>query len=170
MIGLAKLKQGLYQLDVNQEAKAILPTTSFTNKNVVCTISSSNLWHYRLGHLSGNRLNILHEQFPFIPNHFNENCDICHFAKQRKLPYCPSSNRASKVFDLVHMDIWGPFSKVSIHGEKYFLTIVDDYSRYTWVVLLKSKSEVKTHVQNFIALIENQFDSKIKCIRSNNGT
>ena len=53
---------------------------------------------------------------------------------------------------------------------KYFLTIVDDYSRYTWVVLLKYKSEVKTHVQNFIALIENQFDSKIKCIRSNNGT
>ena len=37
MIGLARLKQGLYQLDVNQEAKAILPTTSFTNKNVVCT-------------------------------------------------------------------------------------------------------------------------------------
>ena len=49
------------------------------------------------------------------------------------------------------------------------MTIVDDFSRYTWVVLLKSKSEVKMHVQNFIALIENQFDSKIKCIRSDNG-
>nr|KYP46809.1 Retrovirus-related Pol polyprotein from transposon TNT 1-94 [Cajanus cajan] len=60
-------------------------------------------------------------------------------------------------------------SKASIHGEKYFLTIVDDFSRYTWVVLLNSKSKVKMHVQNFIALIENQFDSKIKCIRSDNG-
>jgi hypothetical protein len=56
------------------------------------------------------------------------------------------------------MDIWGPSSKVSIHGHKYFLTIVDDYSRYTWVVLLKSKAEVQTHVKNFVALIENQFE------------
>ena len=67
------------------------------------------------------------------------------------------------------MDIWGPFSKSSIHGHRYFLTILDDFSRYTWVVLLKSKSEVKTHVQNFINLIENQFETKIKCIRSDNG-
>jgi len=64
------------------------------------------------------------------------------------------------------MDIWGPFSKAFIHGEKYFLTILDDFSRYAWIVLLKSKSEVKIHVQNFISLIENQFDSKIKCIRT----
>jgi len=67
------------------------------------------------------------------------------------------------------MDIWGPFSKASIHGEKYLLTILDDFSRYAWIVLLKSKSEVKIHVQNFISLIENQFDSKIKCIRTDNG-
>ena len=67
------------------------------------------------------------------------------------------------------MDIWEPFSKSSIHGHKYFLTILDDFSRYTWVVLLKSKSEVKAHVQNFINLIENQFETKIKCIRSDNG-
>jgi len=68
------------------------------------------------------------------------------------------------------MDICGPFSKASIHGEKYFLTILDDFSRYAWIVLLlKSKSEVKIQVQNFISLIENQFDSKIKCIRTDNG-
>jgi len=67
------------------------------------------------------------------------------------------------------MDIWEPFSKSSIHGHKYFLTILDDFSRYTWVILLKSKSEVKTHVQNFINLVENQFETKIKCIRSDNG-
>jgi len=52
------------------------------------------------------------------------------------------------------MDIWGPFSKVSIHGHKYFLTIVDDFSRFTWVVLLKTKAEVQINVQNLIALVE----------------
>ena len=67
------------------------------------------------------------------------------------------------------MDIWGPFSKTSVHGHKYFLTILDDYSRYTWVVLLKSKAEVKLNVQNFINLVENQFETKVKCIWSDNG-
>lgn len=67
------------------------------------------------------------------------------------------------------MDIWGPFSKASIHGHKYFLTILYDYSRYTWIVLLKSKSEVKIQVQNFVALVENQFETTVKCIQFNNG-
>jgi len=44
------------------------------------------------------------------------------------------------------MDIWGPFSQSSIRGHKYFLTIVDDFSRFTWIVLLKSKGEVRTHI------------------------
>lgn len=169
MIGLAKLRQGLYHLEVKKEAKNPTYFPHFTTNSTIHNVSSSNLWHYRLGHLSRNRLSMLHDQFPFIPNHVNEKCDICHLAKQKKLPYSPSSNRASKAFDLIHMDIWGPFSQVSIHGHKYFLTIVDDYSRCTWIVLLKTKINVKMHVQNFIALIENQFDSKIKCIRSDNG-
>ena len=68
------------------------------------------------------------------------------------------------------MDIWGPFSKNSIHGHKYFLTILDDHSRYNWVVLLKSKAEVKIHIENFLALVKNQFETSIKCIRTDNGS
>ena len=109
MIGLANLQQGLYHLQVNKEAKVLSTTKPSINESATNTISNSNLWHYRLGHLSGNRLNMLCEQFPFIPKHINENCDICHFAKQRKLPYCLSDSRASKKFDMVHMDIWGLF-------------------------------------------------------------
>jgi len=80
-----------------------------------------------------------------------------------------SANRALKPFDLIHMDLWGPFSQSSVHGHKYFLTIVDDFSHYTWIVLLKTKGDVHIHVQNFVSLIENQFHLSIKCIRSDNG-
>jgi len=90
-------------------------------------------------------------------------------AKQKKLSYSPSANRALKPFDLVHMDLWGPFSQSSVHGHKYFLTIVDDFSRYTWIILFKTKGDVRTHVQTFVSLIENQFHLSIKCIRSDNG-
>jgi len=67
MIGLANLQQGLYHLQVNKEAKVVSTTKPSINESTTNTISNSNLWHYRLGHLSGNRLNMLCEQFPFIP-------------------------------------------------------------------------------------------------------
>jgi hypothetical protein len=168
-IGLAKLKQGLYHLEINKDASSQIPKAKFANNFQTPPITNTNLWHFRLGHLSGKRLNDLHVNFPFISKHVDENCDICHLAKQKKLSYSPSMNRALNFFDLVHMDIWGPYSQTSIHGHKYFLTIVDNFSRYTWVVLLKSKGEVKMHVQNFITLVEKQFNSAIKCIRSDNG-
>ena len=53
---------------------------------------------------------------------------------------------------------------------RYFLTIVDDFSRYTWVYLLKAKSETQLLLSQFYTLIETQFKKKIKCIRTNNGT
>ncbi|CAJ2674628.1 unnamed protein product [Trifolium pratense] len=67
------------------------------------------------------------------------------------------------------MDIWGPYTTATVHGHKYFLTIVDDYSRFTWVILLKGKYEVTSQVQHFITLVETQFDSKVKILRSDNG-
>jgi hypothetical protein len=51
------------------------------------------------------------------------------------------------------MDIWGPYSTATLHGHKYFLTIVDDFSRFTWLVLLKGKREVASHIQHFIHLL-----------------
>ena len=54
--------------------------------------------------------------------------------------------------------LWGPYSISSIHGHKYFLTIVDDYSRYTWVFPLKQKSEVVKTLKNFVVFIQTQFE------------
>jgi len=70
---------------------------------------------------------------------------------------------------LIHVDIWGPYSKPSIHGHKYFLTIVDDYSRYTWIFPLKQKYEVVKVLENFVAFVQTQFETTIKII-SDNGT
>jgi hypothetical protein len=96
-------------------------------------------------------------------------CDVCHFAKQQKLPFNISQSIAKTNFELLHLDIWGPLSTTSIHGHIYFLTIVDDHSRFVWIVLLKYKASVSSHVQNFITLIENQFHVTPKIIRSDNG-
>ena len=139
------------------------------NSSVSTPVTSSNLWHFRLGHLSRKKLNVLNQKFPFISKHTNEMCDVCHLAKQRKLPYSMITSRASKIFELIYLNIWGPFSKTSIHGHMYFLSILDDFSHYTWVILLKSKADVQDNVRNFINFVENQFDTKIKIVRFDNG-
>jgi len=56
-----------------------------------------------------------------------------------------------------------------MQGFRYFLTIVDDYSHYTWVILLHNKSEVRQHIINFTIFIQNHFKTNIKMICTDNG-
>jgi len=61
-------------------------------------------------------------------------------------------------------DIWGPCAIISIKGNKYFITIVDDFSLYTWLIHMIDKSSVRKHIINFIAYVENHFNTNIKTI------
>ncbi|XP_068487969.1 uncharacterized protein [Phaseolus vulgaris] len=134
-----------------------------------CNITDKTLWHYRLGHPSHERLHVLRKQYPFITIDTHHVCDTCSRAKQRKLPFTLSTTATSAIFYLVHFDIWGPCSITSMQGFRYFLTIVDDYSRYTWVILLHNKSEVRSHIIHFTVFVQNHFQTNIKTIRTDNG-
>ena len=68
-------------------------------------------------------------------------CSVCPIAKQKRLPFSNENHVCSLVFDLIYCDIWGPFSILSLDGFKYFLTIIDDCNRCTWVYLMKFKSD-----------------------------
>ena len=67
------------------------------------------------------------------------------------------------------LTFWGPYPTPSIQGHKYFLTLVDEKSKYTWLKLMKTKAETRQHLIDFIALVETQFHKVIKIIRSDNG-
>lgn len=56
------------------------------------------------------------------------------------------------------------------NGAQYFLTIVDDYTRAVWVYLLKEKSDVPNILMSFCIMVQMQFNTKVKVIRSDNGT
>ena len=68
------------------------------------------------------------------------------------------------------MDLFGPITYISIGGNKYGLVIIDDYSCFTWVFFLHDKSEVQGIVKKFIRRVQNEFELKIKNIRSDNGS
>lgn len=80
-----------------------------------------------------------------------------------------SNNQLSKcAFDLIHCDTWGLYHTPTCAGHTFFLTLVDDCTRFTWVFLMKHKSETKTIVPKFFSLVETQFNKVINKFRSDN--
>ena len=76
---------------------------------------------------------------------------------------------ASCILGLINFDISGPMPTTSMNGSWYFLTFIDDCSRYTWVFFIKKKSEVLEKFTELKDLIKNAFGKKIKILRSENG-
>lgn len=162
-IGLARLDEGFYHLELLevQDADRDLQSGSSSFYNSV-SIPDCALWRFRLGHVSLPLIEKLSAQLPYV--HINKIgvCDICHFAKHRRTNFVTSKSRAMRPFDLLHMDIWGPYSISSVHNHRYFFTVVVDFSRFTWIVLLKGKHEVQAQVQKFAVIVETQFETRVK--------
>lgn len=100
--GLNYLKE--YQLDFKD-----FNLSCFVNNMKYKIIPNSTLWHICLGHAQNKCIKILSNKLPY--DACNEHiCDVCHYSKQRKLLYVCSDINANNPFDLIHGDIWGPFS------------------------------------------------------------
>ena len=96
-------------------------------------------------------------------------CETCIKAKSHLVPYNTSLNQCGKHFELVHSDVWSPFPVESVHGSRYFVLFVDDCTRMTWTYLLKKKDEVKVVFRAFYEMVQNQFETNVKFLRSDNG-
>lgn len=127
--------------------------------------------HSRLGHPSFQVLRKIKSLSPVIKsNNLTHNCSICPLAKQHTLPFPVSSSHAHHLFDLVHMDVWGPYKHPTHNQCKYFLTIVDDFSRATWTYLLSNKHNAIDQIKSVHFYVKNHFHTTIKTVRSDNGT
>ncbi|GJS71624.1 ribonuclease H-like domain-containing protein [Tanacetum coccineum] len=120
-LGTGSQHGGLYFLDFNK------PETFIKCNNLVC--HSNTLWHNRLGHPCGQVLNALKDRIDIRGNGDSDPCDICHQAKQTREPFPISEHKTTNLGDAVHLDVWGPYKITSREGYKYFLTVMDDYSR-----------------------------------------
>jgi transposase InsO family protein len=76
----------------------------------------------------------------------------------------------SRPLELLHMDLFVPVAYLSIGGSKYGLVIVDDYSRFNWVFFLQDKFESQETLKRFLRRAQNEFELKVKKIRSDNGS
>jgi transposase InsO family protein len=127
------------------------------------------LWHRRLAHVGMKNLHKL-----LKGDHVLGLTDVC-FEKDRPCAACQAGKSknvmtTSRPLELLHMDLFGPVAYLSIGGSKYGLVIVDDFSLFTWVFFLQDKSETQGTLKRFLRRTQNEFELKVKKIRSDNGS
>ncbi|XP_075106878.1 uncharacterized protein LOC142179889 [Nicotiana tabacum] len=98
------------------------------------------LWHQRLGHMPFHKMQSISFLSDKVSTKQSFICSICPMARQQRLPFHDSTVSSTKLFQLVHIDIWGPYNTKTYNGFRYFLTLVDDFTKATLTHLLSSKS------------------------------
>ncbi|XP_019427158.1 PREDICTED: uncharacterized protein LOC109335479 [Lupinus angustifolius] len=147
------------------------PTVDLSSFRLNLSSSKFYLWHSRLGHVSSPRLKYLASTGvlgSLQPNNISDCCG-CKLAKFSALPFPKSVSISKAPFDLVHSDVWGPSPIATKSGSKYYVSFIDDYTRYCWIFLMKHHSEFFGIYCHFRALVNTQYNSVIKCFRCDLG-
>lgn len=148
--------------------------TAMCSNNFTKPVSDGMLWHRRFCHLGQNNLRKLVDHNMVIGMECSVKdpflCENCLDGKIHKLPFAKlDSKKERKPLELIHTDVCGKISPQSIGKNEYFLTFIDDCTRYTWVYAIKNKSDVFDTFVTWKALVEKQYNKVIKILRSDNG-
>jgi 5'-3' exoribonuclease 2 len=96
-------------------------------------------------------------------------CEHCVYGKLQRSKFPKAVHQTKGTLDYIHSDCWGPARVESIGGHRYFLSIIDDYSRMTWIFVMKHKSDAFGKFKEWKTLVENQTGKKVKRLRTDNG-
>jgi len=157
----------------------IVDLNSVPRNNLTCLTAINDdplLWHRRFGHASFSLMDKLRARnlvigLPSVKFLIQHICDACVRGKQVRSSF-KSKNMVSttKPLELIHMDLCGPMRVQSRSGKKYVLVIIDDFSRFTWVIFLSSKDETFDEFVSFAKRVQKYSGNQIIHIRSDHGT
>ncbi|KAJ9544353.1 hypothetical protein OSB04_024060 [Centaurea solstitialis] len=167
VIGIGHKLGDLYVVDELRVSGVAASSVDLSSFRLSHSSSVFYLWYVRLGHVSASRLQFLActGALGQLKSYDISDCSGCKLAKFSALPFNKSMSCSFAPFDLVHSDVWGPSPVSSKGGSKYYVSFVDDYTRYTWVFLMKHRSDFFLVYSNFRALIQTQHSVVIKCFR-----
>jgi transposase InsO family protein len=179
-VSVFRRSDGSLALKVVLDNKLYLVDFSKENADLdACLIAKTNmgwLWHHRLAHVGMKNLHKL-----LKGEHVLGLTDVC-FEKDRPCAACQAGKQVgsthhsknvmttSRPLELLHMNPFGPVAYLSIGGSKYGLVIVDDFSRFTWVFFFQDKFKTQGTLKRFLRRAQNEFELKVKEIRSDNGS
>jgi transposase InsO family protein len=139
--------------------------------NAISVCDETYLWHSRLCHVNFGCLMRL-ANMSLIPkfNHIKgSKCHACVQSKQTRKPHKAAEPRNLAPLELVHSDLCEMNGVLTKGGKRYFMTFIDDCTRFCYVYLLKTKDEALNYFKAYKAEAENQLERKIKRLRSDRG-
>jgi hypothetical protein len=159
-----KAEGGLYPI------KSSLSRSSSNKQALGAVKPSASVWHGRLGHASASVVSrvLSSHKLSFTPDENNKVCDACQQGKSHQLPFPKSTSVSTSVLELVFSDVWGP-APSSVGRFNYYVSFIDDYSKFTWIYLIRHKSDVFQCFRDFQNLVERQFDKKILAMQTDWG-
>ena len=165
-IGLARIQHGLYYLLGANPALGLTAGSKAASAEALPKTLMEV--HQRMGHPS---FHLLKQMYPHEFKNIDVNsilCESCQLGKFKRASYPAYNHRLHVPLQLLHCDVWGPSPQTDLLGHRYFLICTDDHSRFTWLFLLKTKSEVTSCLKNLCVLIEQQFGQAVKGLRTDN--
>ena len=148
--------------------------------NVLCTpnkrpklddVEDSYLWHCRLGHINKNRISRLVREgiLNDIDCESIKTCESCLLGKMTKSPFTRKGEKAKEILGLIHTDVCGPMNTAAVGGFIYFNTFTNDHFRFSYVFLMRHKSESFEMFKRYRNEVEKQTGKDIKILRSDRG-
>jgi len=167
-VGNGILSNGLYCINLQNNVTYDSMHVHTGTKRCVINEDSSKLWHQRLGHISIERIKRLVNEgvlntLNFIDFEIYVDCIKGKQTNKSK----KGANRSLDILEIIHTDICSP--DMDSHGQRYFISFIDDYSRYIYFYLLHKKSEALDAFKIFKAEVEKQCGKQIKIMRSERG-
>ena len=146
---------------------------NIVNNNIASSsayiIASVDEWHGRLGHINFRIMkNMSNDGLIDKYNDEHKKCVICSQSKITRKPF-KHVERESTLLQLVHSDICDLSNTMTRGGKYYFITFIDDCSRYTYVYLLRTKDEALSKFKIYVTEVENKLNRKVVTFRSDRG-
>ena len=168
LIGFGTLNDDLYKLNLDNLYVEIVMTLQHNvgTKRSLVNECSAFLWHKHLGHISKEIMERLvkNEILPNLDFTDLNVCVDCIKGKQTKHTK-KGALRSTQLLEIIHTNRCGPLHVNFFNKERYFITFIDDFSRYGYVYLLHKKSQSMNALEVYINEVERQLDKKVKIVR-----
>nr|GEV26908.1 retrovirus-related Pol polyprotein from transposon TNT 1-94 [Tanacetum cinerariifolium] len=159
----------------NDQFTPILESTSSTPLMAKASPTQAWLWHRKLSHLNFDYINLLLKKdimigLPKLKYVKDQLCSSCELSKAKRSSFKSKAVPSSKGrLNLLRIDLCGPMRVASINGKKYISVIVDDYSRYTWTLFLRSKDETPQMLKDFLMMIQRNLQAPVITVCTDRG-
>lgn len=166
---LCKLRVTSFEAEMDHEISKVVVTKTVNHRK-----ATALEWHQALGHLNFDdvaRLSNMVEGMEIVGSTKRQFCEPCVYGKMKKTPRHKVMTPVKNAFDSIHTDLFGGQGTLprSIGGHHYCSTKTDQKTRFRWVDFLTHKDQALDSLKNYVAMIQTQYHTKPKCIRSDNG-